>query len=132
MRILVCGGRTYGWAKVVEGMLPRKVVNSEHWNTMYGVLDYYYPRVTHIISGHAPGADQMAEAWADERGVPLTIFPANWQKDGRAAGPKRNQRMLDEGKPDLVIAFPGGTGTADMVSRAQHAGIEVKIVSSTA
>jgi hypothetical protein len=33
--------------------------------------------------------------------------------------------MLDEGKPDLVVAFPGGTGTADMVKRAELAGVKV-------
>lgn len=41
------------------------------------------------------------------------------------AGPDRNQRMIDEGRPGLVIAFPGGDGTADMIHRAQEAGIEV-------
>jgi ABC-type sugar transport system substrate-binding protein len=33
--------------------------------------------------------------------------------------------MLDEGKPDIVVAFPGGTGTADMVRRARKAGVVV-------
>ena len=41
------------------------------------------------------------------------------------AGFVRNQRMIDEGKPDLCVAFPGGDGTADMVKRARAAGIEV-------
>ena len=41
------------------------------------------------------------------------------------AGPRRNARMLAEGKPDLVVAFPGGRGTADMVSKARAAKVEV-------
>jgi hypothetical protein len=41
------------------------------------------------------------------------------------AGPIRKQQMLDEGKPDLVVAFPGGRGTAHMVRIARAAGIEV-------
>jgi hypothetical protein len=49
---------------------------------------------------------------------------------GKAAGPIRNQRMIDEGKPDLVIAFPGGRGTADMVSRAKKAGIPVQEITA--
>ena len=43
----------------------------------------------------------------------------------RGAGPERNARMLAEGRPDLVVAFPGGTGTADMVRRAKAAGVRV-------
>lgn len=43
----------------------------------------------------------------------------------RSAGPKRNQRMLDKGKPDLVLAFPGGDGTADMVRKAKSAGVPI-------
>jgi hypothetical protein len=49
---------------------------------------------------------------------------ADWRKYGAAAGPIRNQRML-EGPPDIVVAFAGGKGTADMVQRARAAGIAV-------
>ena len=48
----------------------------------------------------------------------------DWKKYGKKAGPLRNQQMLEEGKPDLVVAFPGGNGTADMVRRAKKANIE--------
>lgn len=54
-------------------------------------------------------------------------FPADWERNGRAAGPIRNRQMLD-GKPDLVIAFPGGKGTADMVAEAKRRGIAVREV----
>lgn len=57
----------------------------------------------------------------------MRTFRANSRKHGRAAGPIRNQQMLDEGKPHLVVAFPGGTGTADMVRRAQAAGVLVLV-----
>lgn len=52
-------------------------------------------------------------------------YPAQWSLHGRSAGPRRNQRMLDEGRPDLVLAFPGARGTADLVRRAQAAGVLV-------
>ncbi len=58
------------------------------------------------------------------------VYEADWHEHGRAAGPIRNARMIAEGRPDLVIAFPGGRGTADMVSRARKAGIEVREVSA--
>lgn len=54
------------------------------------------------------------------------VFPRS-ATNGKAAGPIRNQRMLDEGKPDLVVAFPGGRGTADMVRRAKAAGVPVRL-----
>jgi hypothetical protein len=77
-----------------------------------------------LIHGAARGADSLAEEWGLQNGVYPKPFPADWQKHGRKAGPIRNAEMLKE-KPDLVIAFPGGKGTADMVKRAKQAGIEV-------
>lgn len=84
----------------------------------------------HIIHGGASGADALAGEWAEQRGVTCTPYPAHWKRlNGSvdfAAVPKRNQRMLDMGKPDLVVAFAGLTGTADMVRRAVKAGVPVR------
>lgn len=55
----------------------------------------------------------------------MTCFRADWEQCGRQAGPLRNARMLAEGRPDAVIAFPGGKGTADMVRKARAAGLPV-------
>jgi hypothetical protein len=109
MRVLVCGGREYDdWGKVLWALAP-----------------YDAPGHTTIIQGGAKGADFLARVWAKWNGVSCEEYPADWKTYGKAAGSIRNQQMLDEGKPDLVIAFPGGTGTADMVSRAKKAGVEV-------
>lgn len=78
-----------------------------------------------IIHGGAAGADMMAAMWAVKRGTAMVAFPAEWDKHGKAAGPIRNQQMIDKGKPSLVVAFPGGRGTADMVKRARAADIDV-------
>jgi UDP-N-acetylmuramoylalanine-D-glutamate ligase len=112
MRVLVCGGRDYDdWSKFLDTMdqLP------EH--------DPYCDLT--IISGGAKGADFMARIWAKYHEQEYVEYPADWKKHGKAAGAIRNQQMLDEGKPDLVVAFPGGNGTKDMVSRVRKAGIEV-------
>ena len=77
-----------------------------------------------MIAGGARGADTMAEEWAKAAGLPCIIYQTDWAGLSRKAGPFRNQRLLDEGKPDLVVAFPGGKGTADMTRRAREAGIE--------
>jgi hypothetical protein len=77
-----------------------------------------------LVHGAASGADAMAGRWAGANGVSVTTFPADWNRYGRSAGPRRNQAMVDS-EPDLVVAFPGGRGTADMVRRAEAAGIRV-------
>jgi hypothetical protein len=108
--ILVCGGRHY-----------------RDWEHVKAVLGAYLDnghRVA-IIAGDATGADAMACQWAHQNHAPLAVYHAYWNTHGKAAGPMRNKRMLEEGKPDLVIAFPGGAGTADMVRRARASGVEV-------
>lgn len=105
-RILVCGGRDY-----------------DDRDTLFEALDYYNPEV--VISGGARGADMLAERWAKARDVVHWIYPARWKVDGKSAGPLRNIRMFDNSHPDLVLAFPGGRGTAHMVAHAKRAGCEV-------
>jgi hypothetical protein len=110
MRVLVCGGRNYG-------------VSLGERECLYGALDQAAPTV--VIEGGAQGADARAREWARHRRVPNETFTAEWGKYGKRAGPIRNQKMLDAGKPDLVLAFPGGYGTADMVAKAKAAGVRV-------
>lgn len=113
VRMLVCGGRGFNDRRAVFGELDRVTRNMD---------------LELVISGGAAGADTLAAEWAEANGVPLRVFPADWPRHGRAAGPIRNQRMLDEGRPDLVLAFPGGAGTADMARRASSAGVAVRSV----
>lgn len=86
-------------------------------------------RITCVVHGMASGADSLAREWGNRRGLEVIGYPADWRRHGRAAGPIRNQNMLDSERPDFVIAFPGGRGTADMVSRATSAGVEVILAS---
>lgn len=78
-----------------------------------------------VIEGEARGADLRSKAWAIKRGVPVEPYAADWDRLGNAAGPTRNQRMIDVGRPDCGIAFRGGDGTADMKLRCELAGIPV-------
>ena len=105
-RALVCGGRDFADYAFVER-----------------VLDYYSPTV--VIHGCARGADSLADQWAFAHLIPVERYPADWRKHGKAAGPIRNAEMLHEGKPDVVIAFPGGVGTAHMVKIARAKGVQV-------
>ena len=82
-------------------------------------------KFTELMQGGAAGADKMASEWATTKPeIKRYVCHAEWSKYGRGAGPRRNARML-EWKPDLVIAFPGGAGTANMVKQARTAGTEV-------
>ena len=108
MRVLVCGGRNY-----VDRQALYQALDELHRLRKFELL----------IAGGARGADTLAEEWARDRNISSEIYHADWQL-GRKAGPIRNQRMLDEGGPQLVIAFPGGRGTEDMTARARAAAIE--------
>lgn len=110
-RVLVCGGRDF--ADEVSA-----------WNALSRLFDEI-GEPSMIIHGGAPGADSIAEDYAQQTFCRSHVFRANWKKHGKSAGPIRNQRMIDEGRPELVVAFPGGRGTADMVRRARAANIEV-------
>ena len=70
------------------------------------------------------GADYFAKTWASKNRVDRAQYDADW-KGGKSAGPLRNQRMLNEERPDLVLAAPGGKGTADMVTKALRARVHV-------
>lgn len=82
-------------------------------------------RAITIISGEARGADTMAKEFANTWDMPYIGYPADWNKYGKLAGHIRNKQMLEEGKPDLVVAFPGGRGTANMIEISKKAGVEV-------
>lgn len=111
-RVIVCGGRDYKDWKHVEAVL----------NHLYETLAADL-RLT-LVEGGAKGADELAHGWAISHGVVSESYSAHWKEYGRAAGPLRNQAMLDSGI-DLVIAFEGGKGTADMMRRATEAGVRV-------
>lgn len=106
----MCGGRDFADAEGMGAALR---------------LLQHQKGISCLIHGGARGADALAAAWAKAQGIEAVIFPADWESHGRAAGPIRNRRMIAEGKPDGVVAFPGGRGTADMIGAAEEAGLKV-------
>lgn len=114
MIVLVCGSRD--WTNID---LIRKELE-----TCLGI--------TKVIHGACQGADILAGKVAKELNLIVEEYPANWSKYRLSAGPKRNQQMLDEGKPDYVIAFHDdinkSKGTKDMINRTIKAGIKYKII----
>jgi hypothetical protein len=116
VRILVCGSRTFEDAQFI-------------WDVFRSQKD----SDTVIIEGGACGADNHAQRWAKANKIPFEQYDADWGRYGRGAGPIRNKVMLDEGKPDLVLAFVDkpldkSRGTADMVKQARAAGVKTYVI----
>lgn len=116
MRVLICGSRNYRSAQKVHRELTRS----------------RYVGGSVVIHGAAPGADSLAELAARQLGVQTESFPAKWDILGKGAGSARNTQMLEEGKPDLIVAFvkdpTRSPGTANMVLQALCAGIPVEVI----
>ena len=121
MRLLVCGSRTW-----TDYRFLRREID-------YVVGVEFQAEPFTLIEGDGPGADRMAAHLARRYGWDLEVYPADWQHDGRAAGPRRNARMLRQGRPDLVLALVDkpldqSRGTADLVRRAYAQGVEVRVI----
>ena len=114
VRVLICGSRDWNNAKLILERLSS------------------IPRGSTLIHGGCRGADVFGAEIGKELGFDVMCFPAEWSKNGRAAGPLRNQRMIDEGKPDLILAFhndiDSSRGTKDMLGRAKKCGIPHEII----
>ncbi len=112
VRVIVTGGRTYSNGDVAAAVLNdvRKKIG-----------------ISALAQGGARGADALARTWACRHLPPRSrpTYHADWIQYGNAAGAIRNTVMLKHFEPHLVIAFPGNTGTADMVSKARKAGVPI-------
>lgn len=119
MRLLVCGDRNW--------------VDYEYICVVLSQINAETP-ITLLIEGEARGADRMAAQWAEANGIPVAKFPADWETYHRGAGPRRNIQMINEGRPDRVVAFhnnlANSKGTAHMVKTARGAGIMTEVFSS--
>lgn len=111
--MLVTGGREYPNQRKVFEVLD--------------ALDKEIPgSIEFVMQGGAKdGADKHARLWAVARQRPSASFHAHWTTLDKAAGPLRNEWMLKFGLPDIVVAFPGDKGTANMVRLSKQAGLNV-------
>ncbi|KMO21407.1 DUF2493 domain-containing protein [Methylobacterium platani] len=118
-RVLICGGRDF-----VLYARGRAFLDAHHQRTPFSL----------VLIGLDPrrqfGADDMADRWAEERGIDRILFPPNWVLRGKGGGPHRNGLMISalnvDFQPEKVIGFQtGGPGTTDMLKRARAAGLEV-------
>lgn len=120
IRLLICGSRDWNNKELIKSEISKLLKEHE---------------IEAIIHGGCRGADLQAGEVAREFTIPVKEYPADWNKHGKAAGPKRNQKMLDDGKPNFVLAFheniDESKGTKDMISRTKNANIKFKIIKGT-
>lgn len=106
-RLCVTGGRAYS--------------DTDHVDRILTVLWPFQ-----LGEGGAHGADLLCKRWVKARALcAVTTYPAEWDAYGKSAGPVRNRFMLDDFKPHMLVAFPGGAGTADCIRAAHERGIPV-------
>ncbi len=116
MKILICGCRHYSFYDKIKRYIEEEKENHQELI---------------IIQGGASGADNLAKRASKELFIECREYKADWNTYGKSAGPKRNQKMLDEENPDLVIAFhpdiESSKGTKDMINRAKRLQYKTKI-----
>lgn len=106
MDLIVTGGRNYSDVNHVKRVLD--------------LFDYSL-----LVHGGATGADSIGAFHAQTQNIETKAFRALWAKHGAAAGPIRNKEMLTAHPNAVVVAFPGGKGTADCVAQAKKLGMIV-------
>jgi len=123
--VLVCGGRNYGlnW----DAATLQWLIDEDACDFLRSTLtDLHAQRgFTLLLHGAARGADTLAEFWAITHHIKPQAYKAEWKRFGQSAGPRRNEHMLVDGKPMLVVAFKGDKGTKNMIDIARRARVEV-------
>ncbi len=99
--------------------------NCRHFSDVVHAVTQSGIAITEVVSGHADGADKLGETWAKTAGIPLRLFPADWERFGRSAGPQRNLEMAQYA--DALIALWDGKspGTKHMIDCARRHNLEV-------
>ncbi|KQN63869.1 MULTISPECIES: DUF2493 domain-containing protein [Rahnella] len=110
MRVLICAGRFYADIHTVERVLEL-YAHSQH--------------IRVLIHGGHQSLGAMIERWARDADVHVVRYPANWALHGKYAEIRRNLFMIEDSRPDIILAFSGGEDTAECIKLARQAGIKV-------
>ena len=98
-----------------------------HYHIVCKAIEEAGWEITTVISGCAEGVDTFGEQYAAEHGIPCERHPADWEKYGRSAGPRRNQEMAQCAEALIAVLYPGSKGTENMIHRAREAGLRVYV-----
>jgi len=113
-RVIFCGGRDFADYPFILRSVGR-LLRDRGWR----------PADVRAVHGAAPGADTLAARACRALGIEAVPYPADWRRLGKAAGPARNREMLVKELPCLVVAFPGGRGTANMLELAKGRSVPI-------
>jgi hypothetical protein len=125
MKIIIAGGRDFNNYEELERVCDFYLQNQKEIEIVNGKGDGGF-----VDKIKVAGADKLAEDYAIKKGYKITFFPANWNKFGKSAGPRRNKQMADYcGAEDGLIAFwdKKSRGTKNMIELAKEKGMKIKI-----
>lgn len=108
MILIIAGGRNYH-------------LTHQDYAQLDQLLDAH--DITKVVTGGASGADSCGSSWAYKHDIPVVQYLPDWEAYGAAAGPLRNRNMAQVA--DALAVFPGGRGTASMITEAKRAGLEI-------
>ena len=83
--------------------------------------------IREVVSGGARGVDALGELWANRASLPYVIFRANWDRDGRRAGPLRNIEMAKYADALVAVWDGKSRGTKHMIDEATRRGLKVYV-----
>lgn len=114
-KVIVAGGREFNNPQYLDYRMDQVLQDIEDRSEIQ------------IVSGKAKGADFLGEKYAKENKLDIKEFPADWEKYGKMAGPKRNVEMAEYA--NMLVAFWDGEsrGTANMIFNARNLGLQVHV-----
>ena len=118
-RLIIAGTRSFNDYEMLRNTVFAALLEQARWT--YGFS-------AEIVSGGAPGADTLAVRYATEADIPFKVFPADWKKYGRSAGPRRNRQMAEYADAAIVFWDGKSRGTQNMIQQMRELGKPVEVI----
>lgn len=118
-KLIVAGTRSFNDYELLRSILSTLFMKRHCWT-----IDWN----EEIVSGGAPGADTLPVRYATEADMPFKVFPADWNKYGKSAGPRRNRQMAEYADAAIVFWDGKSRGTQNMIQQMRELGKPVEII----
>ena len=118
-KLIIAGTRSFNDYELLRSVIAQLFMKRRCWT-----IDWN----EEIVSGGAPGADTLAVRYATEADMPFKVFPADWKKYGRSAGPRRNRQMAEYADAAIVFWDGKSRGTQNMIQQMRELGKPVEVV----
>ena len=114
MKLVIFGDRNF-----TDHQLLKTIVESTD--------SYRQGKITAVVCGEARGADSLGKRWANEQGIPVLSYPADWEQYGKGAGPIRNRQMAEVADKGIGFLAPGSKGTKNMITTCKKLSVPTLI-----